>query len=82
MWVLIVIAMYGSGMDASKDVFIQPSVDAFETEEQCHNGLRTLHQKLDDSSLKWDKMNPPQLYLLAKNKYVMWKCYPATIKAP
>ena len=76
--------MLGDGMDASKDVLISSPVNTFETEEQCHNHLRILHKEdVSGSSLIWDdKSAPSQLLLLTKDKWAMWKCVPASIKAP
>ena len=68
--------MQREGMDASKDVTIFTPI-LFETAEQCQYRLRTMHQDIVGSSLKWDKTTEPyQLYLLSEGKASIWKCVP------
>ena len=75
--------MQGDTLDASQDVLIVTPVITFETEEECHNHLKTLHKEFDGYSLIWDKRtDPDQLLLLSKEKLVMRKCVPASIKFP
>ena len=85
MWVLIVLILYQGGdqRDVSQDVNIITPVKTFETEEECHDHLRTLHELYDGSSLKWDKIKQPkQLLLLSSDKILIRKCIPASIKFP
>ena len=83
MWLLIVLIMQGDARDASQDVNIMTPVRLFETEERCHDHLRSLHELYDGSSLKWDKIKQPkQLLLLSSDKILIRKCIPASIKFP
>jgi hypothetical protein len=88
MYVIIYIVMMSvsaGGFDASEDITIPSPVRIFETEEQCHDRLRSLHKEFNGSSLRWDKNTTSTndiLYLLHKDKSSIWKCAETSTTRP